>query len=212
MSFETELLDALGTASDAFDIKVMMRRCFFYDFDGASVRLWDGQGVLNAGGYEWLGTIDANGQNHHNAPEVKDGRDGTSPRYEFTIPYLDKATFTAMKADQDLAIGRDMICYHALFRVGEGLAPETALRFNYRMTMRGTQFGERIEGTVENSVFVRSATVMMRSGEHGRSRMPNGTYTDTAQVERARLLGFDSDSGCSFVAANSNRTFILDGG
>ncbi len=211
MSFESELLDILGTASDSYDIKAMVRRCFFYDFDGYPTRLWDGVGVLNAGGYEWLGTYDADGNNHHRAPAVADSRDGSSPRYEFGIPYLDKTTFDALKADQDLARGREMTCYHALFKVGEGLLPTTPLRFSYRMLIRGTQFSEAATMDGGEVSFTRSASVICRSLEYGRTRVPSGTITDTAQRERARLLGLASDSGCSFVAVNSRRTFLVGG-
>lgn len=207
MSFETVLLELLGTAADAYDIRAGVRRCYFYDFDGYPVRLWDGQGVLNAGGYEWLGTIDADGNNHHTAPQIQDARDGASPRYEFGIPYLDRDTFDAMKADQALAQGRELTIYHALFQIGEGMLPTTPLRFTAKLQMMGTQFSEQFSG----GVMMRSATVICRSLEYGRSRTPAGTYTDTAQVERARLLGLGSDSGCSMVAGNAFRTYTVGG-
>lgn len=211
MAFADDLIELTGTAADAFDIKAMVRRCFLYDFLNAPVRLWDGQGVLNAGGFEWLGTYDAMGQNHHTAPPVRDDRDGTSPRYEFAIPYLDQTTFLALKADQSLARGRDLICSHALFRVGEGMIPTTALRFSYRLAMRGVQFTERVEGEPGAETIIRSASVIAKSLEYGRSRVPAGTVTDTAQIDRARVLGLASDSGCSMVAKNARRTFLIQG-
>lgn len=207
MSFESELLAALGTATDAFDIKAMVRRCFLYDFVGSPVRMWAGQGKLYAGGFEWLGTIDADGTDHHQAPAIRDARDGASPRYQFSIPYLDKTTFDVMKADQDLARGRELTIYHALMLAGEGLRPSTALRFSAKLLIKGTEFSEQMsEGNV-----TRSASVLCRSLEYGRSRTPAGTFTDTAQRERARLLGLASDSGCSFVASNSRRTYTVGG-
>lgn len=212
MTFQSALLDLTGSATDAWDIKAIVRRCFLYDFVNAPVRLWDGQGVLTAGGYDWLGTHDANGRNLHQAPAVRDPRDGTSPRYEFTLPYLDQATFLALKASQTLAAGRDLICYQALFQVGEGLIPTTDLLFSYRLAIRGVQFAERVEGEPASATIIRSASVLAKSLEYGRSRMPNGTFTDTAQQERARQLGVAPDSGCSFVSKNSRRTFIVAGG
>lgn len=209
MSFETDLLDALGQATDAYDIQVAVRRCFFYDFLGNPVRLWDGEGVLTAGGFDWLGTIAADGVNYHSAPEVQDSRDGTSPRYTFKIPFLDRDTFMAMKADQGLARGRGMTCYHAIVQRNEGLRPAQSLRFNYRLTMQGTDFAESVDGDPGNTVRTYSAAVLCRSGESGRSRLPAGTYTDTAQKYRAALLGFPVDNGCSMVAANARRTFIV---
>ncbi len=211
MSFETALLEATGSAADAFDIKAAVRRCFLYDFVGNPVRLWDGHGVLYAGGYEWLGTYDANGVNRHSAPRVMDTRDGTAPKYEFGIPFLDRSTFDALKAAQSLASGRDLICYHVLCLAGEGLRPTTELRFAYRLAIRGVQFGQRMEGEPGEERLIYSASVIAKSLEYGRSRVPAGTMTDTAQQERARVLGVASDSGCSMVAANSRRTFIIAG-
>lgn len=208
MSFETELLALTGTATDSFDIKAAVRRCYLYDFTGQPVRLWDGQGVLTAGGFEWLGTIDATGSNRHKTPNVRDPRDGTAPRYEFSIPFLDRTTYTALQADQAMASGRDLICYNVLCRAGEGLIPTTALRFNWRLAMRGAQFSQRME----SGRMVYTASVIAKSLEYGRTRVPAGTMTDTAQRERARVLGILADSGCSFVSANSRRTYIIPGG
>lgn len=209
MSYETELLDALGDDTATHDIQLTVRRCWFYDFDGYPVRLWQGQGALVAGGAEWLGTITADGTDYHRVSAVQDSRAGASPRYSFTIPYLDATTFAALKADQALARGRELTCYLALVKPGEGMRPTTALRFSYRMLMVGTEFSEQRMGEAPNIMTVRSASVIARSLEYGRSRMPNGTYTDTAQQERARLLGLASDSGCSFVARNARRTYEI---
>ena len=211
MAFDDELITLTGVATDSFDIRAAVRRCYLYDFTGQPVRLWDGQGVLQAGGYEWLGTFDAMGTNRHSAPTVRDPRDGSAPRYEFSIPFLDRVTHDALKADQALATGRDLICYNVLCKVGEGLIPTTALRFNYRLAIRGVQFGERMEGGKGSERKVYSASVIAKSLEYGRSRVPAGTMTDTAQRERSRVLGVTADSGCSFVAANSRRTYVIAG-
>ncbi len=211
MSFETELLDALGTADDTFDIRASVRRCFHYAFKDQDVRLWDGMGVLVAGGHEWIGTIDSEGNQLHKAPTVKDSRDGTSPRYTFSIPYIDKETMEAMRAEDDKVRGRPLTCYHVIIKYDEGMRPGTELRFSYRLTMQEVNFSDRIEGGPANLTRVYSASVLARSGEVGRSRTPSGTYTDTSQRERARLAGVASDSFCSFVAANSNRTYTIEG-
>ena len=212
MAFADELEALTGTATDSFDIKAAVRRCYLYDFVGQPVRLWDGHGVLQAGGYEWLGTFDANNQNRHKTPNVRDPRDGSAPRYEFAIPYLDRTTHDALKADQALAMGQDLICYNVLCKVGEGLIPTTELRWNYRLAIRGVQFGERMEGDRGSARKVYSASVIAKSLEYGRSRTPNGTMTDTAQRERARVLGVTVDDGCAFVSQNSRRTYIIPGG
>ncbi len=211
MSFDLALIAALGTAADAFDIKVSVRRCFFYDFLGVPVRLWDGEGKAYAGGEEWLGTMTEDGGNAHSAPAVRDSRDGASPEYNFSLPYIDEMTFRNMKADRALVSGRFLTCYHAIFLTGEGLRPGTPLRFAYRLSMMETRFSETFEGSPGNSKRNFKASVLCRTQEFGRSRIPNGTYTDTAQHERARILGVASDSGCVFVAGNARRTYVVGG-
>lgn len=211
MSFESELLSAIGGADDVFDIRASVRRCFFFDFDGAPTRLWEGMGVLHADGHDWIGTIDANGTNHLSAPAVRDTRDGTSPQYQFSIPRLDAEDITALKLDRAKAAGRSLTCYHVLIKEREGMRPSEALRFSYRLTMQDVRFSQSVGGTAASPQSVHKATVMARSGEVGRSRIPHGTLTDTSQQERARLAGFASDSFCSFVAGNSQRTITIEG-
>lgn len=212
MSFETELVASIGDASDAYDVRAIVRRCWYFDFDGYPLRLWHGQGTLiSQGNVEWIGTIDARGNNHLSAPSVQDSRDGASPRYEFSIPHVDRATFDALKADQSLVEGRDLTCYHVIVDKAEGLRPQTALRFSYRLVMQGAKFSEKPDQSGGKFTLVRRATVLARSLEFGRSRAPLGTYTDTAQNERARLKGHAEDSFCSFVAGNSRRTYLVGG-
>jgi len=211
MAFADELLAIMGTAADAWDIRAGVRRCYFYDFVGQPVRLWDGQGILVANGLEWIGTIDALGNNRHRAPSVKDPRDGSSPRYDFAFPYLDATTYAALRGSQDLAIGRDLICYHVLCKAGEALIPTTALWFNYRLAMRGVEFRQEMQGERGERRRVYAMSVIAKPLEYGRMRVPGGTMTDTAQRERARQLGVSVDNGCIFVAQNSRRTYTFPG-
>lgn len=210
--FATELLRHLGEAEDSFDIRVVARRCYHYDFLEYPVRIWDGQGVLtDSGGNEWLGSVTADGTNLHSVPELKDPRDGSSPRYEFSLPFIDQDTFEALKADQDLAKDRELTTYHAIFGQGEGLLPQTPLLFSYRLIIRGVRFSEGLQeiepGKIQRTY---SAAVLCRTLEYGRSRFPGGSYNDVTQNERAALLGLSSDSGCVFVSGNANRTYIFD--
>lgn len=212
MTFDALVDAAVGTAADTFDVRATIRRCYFYDFDGYPTRLWNGVGVLHAGGYDWIGTVAPGGMDFHTVPVVTDPRDGTSPRYSFGIPYLDKATFDVLRADRDLVSGRALTCYRVIIVPGEGLRPATALKFAWAMTMQEATFAERYEGAGPNAVKVYSASVLARSSEVGRSRVPGGTYTDTAQRERARILGVTADSFCAFVASNARRTLTIEGG
>ena len=212
MTVDQAIIDAVGTAADAWDIRVIVRRCYLYDFTSGPLRLWDGVGKLTAGGYDWIGTIDADGNNRHTVAQVRDERDGSSPRYEFGVPYVDQVTFDLLKADKAQAAGRDLTAYSVFFDKDEGLLPQTALRFEFRLTMQSTRFEEKRDGVPGEEVNVRSAFVIVRPGEFGQQTAPNGTYTATGQRERARLLGVSADSGCDFVAKNARRTFTRQGG
>ncbi len=221
------LLEITGSATDFHDIRAGVARCFFYDFDGHPVRLWEGHGVLTTtlgagdpvvtplgtlASNEWLGTYDADGNNRHEAAQLQDARDGASPRIKFSLPHIDMDTYEALKADQALAMGRDLVIYRAIFAIGEGLLPQTPIQFAARLTMKSVEFSRTIGGDPESPVVTYAASVLLATGEEGRSRIPNATYTDTAQRERARQLGITADSGCIYVAKNANRTFVVGGG
>jgi len=207
MTFSGNLLAALDGGGD---ISLRIYRLYHYDFDGVPVRLWAGQGRLFVGGQEWLGTVDERGTDRHQAQTVQTPRDGTSPRYTFGLPYIDKATYNALKADKSLAMGRAMTSWYCLVLDGEGLRPSTPLRFAYRLTIQEVEFGDARQGDPANSQRAYSASVLMRTDEVGRSREPRGTYTDTSQRERARLMGVASDSFCGMVARNSRRTITIE--
>lgn len=212
MSAFTDLLeDYLGTASDTGDVRAIVRRCFAFDFVTTTVRMWRGQGKLfTTGGVEWFGTVDANGVDHLQVPSLDDGRDGTSKRYEFALPYIDAATYAALKASQDEVAGRLITGYHAIFRPGEGLRPETPIDFFGHYTMQSPVFEERLSSP-DGATFVKTykVSVIAKNGNSGRSRAGGGTYSDTGQKARAALLGVSLDRGCEFVATLANRTFQI---
>lgn len=206
MSFAALVDDAVTGDGDVI---ATMRKCYLYDFDGYPTRLWDGEGVLYAGAQEWLGTIGPDGVDYHQVANVTDARDGSNPEYRFGLPYIDLATYDGLRADQALANGRILTCWRAIILPTEGLRPATALTFAWAMTMRDVQFSRRRGGAPGNDQTFYSAQLVCRSVEAGRARVPGGTYTDTAQQERARILGVASDSFCAFVAANARRTMTF---
>jgi hypothetical protein len=212
MSFAAKLIDFLGESSSRHDIRASVRSCFFFDFAGAPTYLWDGMGVLISNdGQRWLGTINGDGVNAHTKPALSDPRDGASPNYEFGLPFLDEASFNLLKADQDRVKGRTLTIYDVAVDEGEGLRPGTDLGFHQRLEMRAVLFDDGVaEVSPGEIVNTYSATVQCRSLESGRSRFPGGTYTDTSQRERARLLGVASDTGCSMIAGNADRPYVFD--
>lgn len=214
MSEFTDRLDAAyGGGQDISDIRVVVRRCWLFDFLGYPVRAWQGQGKLFAGGEEWLGYMTYDGQPIITTPRIADGRDGTAPTYEFGMTLVDMPgmpaleAYEALKSDQTRVVGRSVICYLALIEVGEGLRPNTPLEFFKELTMQSTRFEEKLEWDGTSMVKRYTVTLLTKDGNVGRSAVPGGTYTDTVQKERARQLGAGLDRGCEFVAALADRTY-----
>ncbi len=217
MSEFTDLLDELIGDDDALtDISVVVRRLWFYDFEGYPLRIWQGKGKLfTTDGNEWLGTITADNVDIHETPALQDGRDGSSATYEFglSIPNLpgeasDRELYEAIKAEQGLAAGRMLTCYLAIFNVGEALRPATPISFFKELVMFSPKFSEKIEGDGGGRL-IKSyrVSVPCKDSNFGRSNIPNGTYADTIQKRRAAALGVSLDRGSEFVAALANRTY-----
>lgn len=218
-TFDELLEEYLGNEDVLSDIRVVVRRLWFYDFDGYPTRMWSGQGRLFAGGHEWLGTINEAYQDIHTTPRLQDGRDGSSANYQFkmTIPDLpDEPSgelYQALKADQWRVFGRELTCYLAIFKDGEGLRPSTPIKFFKRLVMQSPTFTEGFT-TGPGGTLLRAYTVSVvaRDSNSGRSRIPNRTNTDTVQREYARQMGVSSpvDRGMEYVAQLANKTFTIE--
>lgn len=216
-NFDTILNEYLGNADDITDIRAIVRRAWFYDFDGYPVRMWQGQGKLfTADGNEWMGSIDAAGTDHHVTPTIQDGRDGSSANYtmSMTIPDIPgestSGLYESLKKDQHRVNGRTVTVLLALFQQGEGLRPNTPLRFFKQLTMQSPKFTESLTQDGEGKL-VRSykVSVTARDSNYGRSNTPNRVYSDAAQKERARQLGVAVDRGCEFLGTLANRTYTV---
>ncbi|WP_311271032.1 hypothetical protein [Sphingobium sp. WCS2017Hpa-17] len=216
-AFYDHIDDILGAADDVTDIVATVRKCWLYDFKDDPIRLWDGQGnFIDIEGNEWLGTVDANGTNHHNSPSLQDGRDGTSASYNFslTIPTLPGedtlSLYEALKADQAKVYGRALTCYLAIFVEGEGLRPNTPLSFYKTMTMFSPKFSEQLQRG-QSGAIVKSYTVSIvaKDNNHGRSDTPDRTYADSMQKRRAQQLGVSVDRGSEYLALLANRTYQI---
>jgi len=215
--FDDLLEEYLGDAAVLSDIRVICRRLWFYDFDGYPTRMWQGKGRLfTADGQEWLGTINDANQDIHVTPRLQDGRDGSSPSYQFsmTIPDIPGESsgelYRALKADQWRVAGRSLTCFLVIFKDGEGLRPSIPIRFFKQLVMRSPKFSEGM--TVDpNGVLVKSykVTIAAKDANFGRANTPNRTYNDTTQREYARQMGVTDqvDKGCEYVAALANRTY-----
>lgn len=218
MSAFDDLIDEIvGGVNDTFDIEVVVRRLWFYDFVGHPLRLWQGKGKLfTSDGNEWLGTIDAGNTDHHETPAIQDGRDGSSATYtmSLTIPDLPGENpgelYAAIKADQSLVAGRNVTCYLAIFKINEALRPTTPISYLKQLNLFAPKFAEKLEMDGEGRVKrVYTVSITAKDSNFGRSSFPNGTYTDTVQKNRAALLGQAVDKGCEYVALLANKTLQI---
>lgn len=216
-AFYDHLDDILGEADAVTDIVAIVRKCWLYDFKNEPVFLWDGQGnFTDSEGREWLGTVDANGNNLHKTPSLQDGRDGTSASYTFsfnipTIPGQEAEVlelYNGLKSEQANVFGRILTCYLVVFVEGEGLRPNTPLSFYKEMTMFSPKFSETI-ARVGSGAIVKNYTLSItaKDNNHGRSETPDRTYADTMQKRRAAQLGVPIDRGSEFLALLANRTY-----
>lgn len=216
-AFYDQIDEILGAADALTDIVAMVRKCWFYDFLGEPVRLWDGQGnFIDSEGHEWLGTIDANGGNLHRTPSLQDGRDGTSASYNFSfnIPSMPGhedevlALYNGLKSEQSKVFGRRLICYLVLFIQGEGMRPGTPISFYKEMTMFSPKFSEQIDRSSSGAIIkTYTCSITAKDNNHGRSETPDRNYADTMQKRRANQLGVSVDRGAEYLALLANRTY-----
>lgn len=215
--FYSVLDEYIGDADDITDVRAVVRTAWFYDFNGYPIRVWKGQGKLHTSdGNEWLGTIDANGNDVHRTPALSDGRDGSSASYNFTLFINDYPgqsagqIYEAIKEEQWRVSGRTLTCYMVIFKVNEALRPETPIAYFKDLTMMSPKFSEKLQvgsdGVMRRNY---SVTVIGKDNNFGRSNVPGGTYADTIQKARARDLGVTLDRGSEFLARLANRTYQL---
>lgn len=218
MTFDEYVDEVLGEDDAMTDIIAVIRRCWFYDFLGYPTRVWQGQGKLfTSDGNVWLGTIDGNGVDYHVTPKIQDGRDGSSPTLQTTLNLIDmpgqtaRELYDAIKADQSLAAGRKLTCYIVAVKPGEGIRASIPVAYLKEFTMMSVRFSEGVSG-VAGGVLMSGykASVILKDGNFGRSEIPNGTYADTIQKERANERGVTLDRGCEFLAKLANRTYTAD--
>ena len=211
------LEEYLGDDDALTDVRVVVRRCWFYDFVDDPVRLWDGQGKLfTSDGHTWLGTLDGNGKDHHTTPNLQDGRDGSSASYNFTVNIPDlpgqniRELYEELKADQSKVSGRALTCYLVIFKEGEALRPTTPIIFFKELTMMAPTFNETIEEDSDGALRrIYKVSALAKDGNFGRSARPNGTYADAIQKQRAKELGVAVDKGSEFLGSMANRTYQI---
>ena len=208
MSFRDTLEAAIGTSGD---IHATVRRCFFFDFDGFPIRLWHGQGkLITNDGQEWMGFLNSEGVSVLGIPNLSSVRDGSSPEYRFTLPFITEEHHTALKADQGLIKNRDLKIYRTIIKDKEGLRPSTDLKFVMGLKMKGAEFSETVEINNGSILKIFSASLLCKNSEEGRSKMSNSIYSDQSQRNFAAERGIPSDSGCAFITKNSRRTYTFE--
>jgi len=213
--FYAVLDDYLGADDSLEDIRVTVRRCWFYDFIGYPLNLWQGQGKLyTADGREWLGTMTGDGGDLHKTPAIQDGRDGSSATYQTSLVLVDipgqtsLQAYEALKGEQWRVNGQKLTCYFVLFGVNEGLRPATPIAFFKELVMFSPKFSEKITSDDSGKIIKSyTITVTCKDGNFGRSNIPGLTYSDTVQKAYAKTLGVPLDRGCEYLAALANRTY-----
>lgn len=215
-AFDDLIEEMLGDDDALSDIRITVRRLWFYDFAGYPIRMWQGQGKLfTSDGHEWLGTIDANGTDHHKTPSIQDGRDGSSATYNTSMTLFDipgqtkQQLYESMKSDQSIVFGRSLTAYLAIFKEGEALRPSTPISFFKELTMQSPKFAESIEERNRTIIKKYTVSITSKDGNFGRSNTPNGTYADTIQKQRAKELGVTVDKGSEYLALLANRTYQI---
>lgn len=218
MSEFYDLLDEyLGDDDAISDIRVVVRRCWFYDFDGYPLRMWQGKGRLfTTDDNEWLGSIDPANTDHHQTPAIQDGRDGSSATYNLSMNLIDvpgqpaRQAYEALKADQWRVARRSVTCSLVIFKEGEALRPQTPIVFFKELIMMSVKFSELLESDGDRRLLRKyKVTVTAKDANFGRSNVPNGTYADTIQKQRAKELGVSVDRGSEYLALLANRTYQI---
>lgn len=218
MSEFFDLLDQyLGDDDAISDIRVVVRRLWFYDFRDYPLRIWQGKGKLfTTDGNEWLGSIDPSNRDHHETPAIQDGRDGSSATYNLSMNIIDipgqsaRELYEALKADQWRVAKRSVTCYLAIFKEGEALRPQTPIIFFKELVMMSPKFSELLEVNGDGTLVRKyKVTVSAKDANFGRSNVPNGTYADSIQKQRAKELGVTLDRGSEFLALLANRTYQI---
>jgi hypothetical protein len=218
MSAFYDLIDEyLGDDDALSDIRIMVRRLWFYDFNGYPLRLWQGKGRLfTEDGNVWLGTIDANDRDLHQTPAIQDGRDGSSATYTLGMTLFDLpgqpagALYEAIKAQQWRVTKRNVTCYMVVVKEGEALRPMTPIAYFQQLVMLSSKFSEVLEADNDGKIITKyKINVTAKDNNFGRSNVPGGTYADTIQKQRAKELGVTDDRGCEFLALLANRTYQI---
>ena len=198
----------------------MVRSAWLYDFIDYPINIWQGQGKLfTSDDRVWLGSVDARGTDLHDTSSMTDGRDGSAATYTNTLRIPDMPgqpalqTYLALRDEQYRTAGQYVSCFKVIFKVGEGLRPQTPIAFFKELRMIRTKFSEKIElDSAGNLVKKYLISVQMKDGNFGRSDVPGGTYADNVQKSRAKILTGDPDfidKGCEYFYKNSNRTYQI---
>lgn len=207
MNFLEALDQYRGDDEDSADISCPLVPVYEYDLTSGPIRMWPGFGRLHTiDGRKWLGTVDSSGVDHHQAPGPRDGRDGTSAKMTFGLPYIDRETYNQIRLVKEESRDRPVRVYLCVLLPNEGLRPQTPLRFQAEYTLISPLFDSGL--TWDEVRFIRrySVSIIGRDGNQSRALADLGTYTSTGQRDRAAEFGIAVDRGCDFVAALENVT------
>ncbi|MBO6759264.1 MAG: hypothetical protein JJ902_23275 [Roseibium sp.] len=205
-----DAVDAVLNSKGA-DRQVATADCLYFDFLGAPIRIWSGEGeMVTPDGETWTGfmTTDTNGEAvslFHMQP-MGDVRDGNAPLYELSLHYLDETTYRACRDDRDQVAGRNVLISSVLLPDNGSTRSLTPPGDTRRLRMLDTKFNERRTRGDGGAVIVhRSIVVTAKNLNEGRSLTFFGTLADTVQRARSKqLFGIEDDHYCQFVGKYAN--------
>lgn len=167
-------------------------------FKGDALRVWEGDGPLDRGGFTWRGMghrQDKTGNPLQSIDGLEQAVNGTAPQLTLTLSGVDPTVVTAAKADADEIEGRALTIEIGFFDATQpGLVPLDGL-----MPL-GTWFMQK-PSFIATGPTLRTITLPCETLFAQRSRAPFGMLTDRDQQRR-----FPGDKALEFVPQMVDRT------
>jgi hypothetical protein len=163
-----------------------------FDFKGGPMYVWEGDGNISRGGFDWLGMgqrVDGSGNPLQSIEGLEQAANGTAPQLNLTMSGVDTTVVTAAKSDDpDEIEGRDLTVQIGFY---DATIPGAPVELGPLLTlgiwtMQKPSF--KATGPTLRTITLPCETLFAQ-----RSRAPFGMLTDRDQQRR-----FPGDLGCQF--------------
>lgn len=169
--------------------RVVAAWLYHFAFVGAPMRTWTGDGILEAGGQQWLGT------KLISVSALEQAANGEAPLTTFTLSGVDPETNQATAQETDRVREQPVTAYLQYFAgPGDSMIPTDDPVPLWRGIMKSVQF--KATGPTQRQI-----SVSAESRFSLRSRPRHGALTDRDQQAR-----FPGDRFCEFVPAMAAKT------